>query len=270
MALLPPHYLDIVVALGHKNPDGTFVREATGFLYGRPENDLHRVFLVTNRHVFSEKDEFITRFNRPIGSEGKMYNLSLKNSDGSPTWVPHNNEGCDVAAIPIAVKRLEEDGIEFKYFSGTDERVLSVEKANETQISEGDGVFVLGFPLENTGEERSYTIVRQGIIARILDWKAGKSRTFLIDASVFPGSSGSPVILRPEISAIEGTKNQEHAFLIGMISSYIPYKDIAVSSQTGQPRVVFQENSGLANVVPIDVIREKIDLANAPYTPPLT
>jgi hypothetical protein len=33
----------------------------------------------------------------------------------------------------------------------------------------------------------------------------------------------------------------------------------AVSAQTGRPRVSFEENSGLASVVPVDFVREMVD-----------
>ena len=51
------------------------------------------------------------------------------------------------------------------------------------------------------------------------------------------------------------------SLLIGMVSSYIPYEEVAISEQTGKRRMVFQENSGLAVVVPIDVIQETVDHA---------
>jgi S1-C subfamily serine protease len=76
--------------------------------------------------------------------------------------------------------------------------------------------------------------------------------SFLIDANIFPGNSGGPVVTRPEISSIEGTKAIDKAALIGIVKSYLTYKDVAVSQQTGKPRVIFEENSGLALVETVD------------------
>ena len=137
----------------------------------------------------------------------------------------------------------------------------SDEEANH--IAEGNGIFVLGFPLGLIGKERNYPIARYGIIARIQDWLQGDEKTFLIDSSVFPGNSGGPVILKPEGVAIKDTKPITHSLLIGMISSYIPSQDVAVSKQTGEPRIIFEENSGLAEVVPINLIKETLDLATS-------
>ena len=74
-----------------------------------------------------------------------------------------------------------------------------------------------------------------------------------------PGTSGGPVINKPEIISITGTKSANQSNLIGIVKSYIPYQDIAVSKQTGRPRVIFEENSGLATVHPVDYIDEIID-----------
>ena len=81
-------------------------------------------------------------------------------------------------------------------------------------------------------------------------------KCFLIDANIFPGNSGGPVILRPSVSSITGTKPANRAWLIGIVSGYLPYSDVAVSQQTGEPRMVLVENSGLAAVVPLEFLRD--------------
>jgi S1-C subfamily serine protease len=86
------------------------------------------------------------------------------------------------------------------------------------------------------------------------------NQTFLVDAFVFPGNSGGPVVSKPEALSIEGTKSQNAAYLIGIVQSYVPYQDLAVSLQTKRPRVVFEENSGLAAVHPVDLIEETIQI----------
>src|SRR5208282_3835840 len=99
-------------------------------------------------------------------------------------------------------------------------------------------------------QQRNYAIVRPGAIARVSDLIQSAATVFLIDSHVFPGNSGGPVILEPSLLAIQGTKNNNTAYLIGMVSAYIPYTDVAISPQTQRPRVTFEENSGLAEVIP--------------------
>jgi hypothetical protein len=42
------------------------------------------------------------------------------------------------------------------------------------------------------------------------------------------------------------------------VFAYVPYRDTAVSTQTGTVRITFDENSGLAWVYPVDRIEETI------------
>ena len=98
-------------------------------------------------------------------------------------------------------------------------------------------------------------IVRRGMVGR------ADSTLVLADLFVFPGNSGSPVLYVPPFktdSLSFGMAIVWQEMLIGMVSSFIPYKDVAVSMQTKRPRVVFEENSGLANLVPAWVVRKFI------------
>jgi hypothetical protein len=108
------------------------------------------------------------------------------------------------------------------------------------------------------GQQRNYAIVRPGAIARLNDLIESVATTLLIDSHVFPGNSGGPVILEPNLFAIDGTKSNNTAYLIGVVSDYIPYIDVAISPQTQHARVTFEENSGLADVIPVDRINEAI------------
>ena len=266
MALLPPHLLDMVVAIGKPTNGESINYVATGFLYGEeiPETrvgDLanHWLFLVTNRHVVEDSPNLVARLNYSVGQGSRLYDLRLNEAGGPTPWSFHPNPVCDVAVASIELPQLHADGIEYEYFPKS--LTLSLDRAKDIQVSEGDGVFVLGYPMGIAGEERNYPIARQGSIARIRDWLEGHSQTLLIDAPVFPGNSGGPVILKPEMFSVADTKSNSLAYLIGMVSSYLPYKDVAVSPQTGRPRVIFEENSGLARIVPANIIHETVAVA---------
>ncbi|MCS1407102.1 MAG: Serine protease SplC [Verrucomicrobia subdivision 3 bacterium] len=264
MAFIPPHFLNTVVALGLPSQDGKIQYTATGFLYGSPTgatdesgNMRYHIFLVTNRHVFKDifknSDTLCARFNKPMNTGAHVYSIQKEES----SLAVHSD--VDVAVLGIDHNVLDSSGIEYSCFAG-DTQAFRLEQALTKEISEGDGVFVLGFPLGQAGDERNYVIVRHGIIARIQDCLKGDARTFLIDSSIFPGNSGGPILLKPEISSIRGTKPNSQCVLIGMISSYLPYQEVAVSEQTGRRRMVFEENSGLGVVVPIDLIQETVDI----------
>ena len=262
MALIPAGYLKVVVSLGVVGvSDESFTHHGTGFLYHHPiwEKDgrtHYHPFLITNRHVIDGGVSNI-RFNSASDGTLKVHSIE---SVTIGAWTVHPNDA-DVAVIPISNPGPLMEGrnpLETEIILG-DVGTPSNEEVSE--IVEGNGVFLLGFPLGLIGDERNYPIVRSGIIARIQGWLRGDEHTFLIDAPAFPGNSGGPVILKPENVAIKDTKPITHALLIGMVRGYIPSQDVAVSTQTGNPRIIFEENSGLAEVVPINVIKETLDLA---------
>ena len=267
MALLPPRSLDIAVALGSQRNDGAVDYLATGFLYGHPTGEvtdqggrIATLFLVTNRHVIERiaTPRMSVRLNSTIGTDARLYSVSIRQQDGSLSPGVYISSTHDLAAIRVVFDAPIHDAI------GTpevviDTRAVDITRARELGISEGDGVFILGFPMGLAGEQRNYTIVRQGIIARIRDYLEGHTEEILIDASIYPGNSGGPVFTRPEKTALTGTTANQRSLFLGMVSRYIPYQDVAVSQQTGRLRVIFEENSGLGKVVPYDAIQRLVN-----------
>lgn len=294
-ALIPPFYMDCVVAIGYrplvvtKNREsktqverGKFVAIGSGFLYGDFVRKLshdaneYRVYVVTNWHVleeiervenrqiqelsrmatFQEVPKVYLRFNPKNGKPARDdFYLPFRKPDGTPT-VLYEQES-DVAVVGILPGVLEKAGIQFAIFR-SDQDTANRAKAKELGLAEGDGVYALGFPLRLVGGDRNFVIVRQGAIARIGDFLGGSSREFLIDMFIFPGNSGGPVVLKPEAMAIQNTKSQSRAYLIGLARRYIPYEEVALSTQTKRPRITFEENSGLAAVIPMDVVEDLV------------
>jgi len=263
MTFLPPYFLDTVVALGTRSETNEVSWAASGFLYGSYSetrangHKYYGVYLVTNRHVLKGQKKLCLRFNPVAEEPARTYDIELEDSSGDAMWFTSAKTDSDAAVVPIDANLLKDDGIRFAMFK-SDQNVATVDKMRELQISEGDFVFLLGFPMGLVGEERNYVVCRSGSIARIRDTLAGLGGGFLIDASVFPGSSGGPVVLKPEADSIGGTKPVGRAYLLGVVSAYIPYYDEAISRQTGQTRVMFAENSGLGVVQPVDLVDEAV------------
>ena len=110
-------------------------------------------------------------------------------------WTFHP-KGADVAVTPLLKPSPLSKGrdlVDVGMFVGD----LGTTFGEGVQPVEGDGVFVIGFPLGLVGDARNYPIVRYGVIARIQDWIRRHQDTFLVDAPAFPGNSGGPVVLKP-------------------------------------------------------------------------
>ncbi len=264
MSLIPPAFLDKVVALGTSDNEGNIRYAASGFLYGQPSGTQGRyyVYLVTNRHVVTGIRSPQIRFNALAGAAPKV--LPLPPNDGGPNdhWVFHPDPEIDVAVLLIDSLGETLKDVKVAFFTSNGQTEF-LDSMRDGSVSEGDEVFVLGFPLGLAGAERNYAIVRQGVIARIQDCYERRSKEFLIDSFVFPGNSGGPVILKPTMFSYGQTRPDPK--LIGVVAAYQPYVDVALSEQTGKPRLIVQENSGLATVMPVDVIQETVKLAAERY-----
>jgi hypothetical protein len=294
-ALIPPFFLDCVVAIGYQpivlipgadgKPTaqrGPFIPVASGFLYGQLRNKVsdtqnnYGLYLVTNQHVLADVERLekqqleqvsktsavrepptmFLRFNPKVSGPAQQFSAPIHNPVTQMDWV--QDEGADLAITPIVPSVLEKAGIQYSFFT-SDSHVADKAKATAIGLTEGDGVYVLGFPMGLVGGERNFVIARQGVLARIRDCLAGTADRFLVDALIFPGNSGGPVVTRPDETYIEGTKKQDRAYVVGVIRAYIPYRDVGISQQTGQPRIMFEENSGLAEVIPMDAVKKLIE-----------
>jgi len=261
MALIPPFFLDCVVSIGVVN-QGEHNWFGTGFIVGRPYNDesgekLYHTFIVTNKHVLLNQSNIVIRFNSVEGRPPLDYPIELLEGEES-IWIGHATPEVDVAVFYVNPHVLKADSAAFQFFR-MDEHVMSVADMKIAGVTEGDGILFLGFLWELSGHKKKLVIARLGAIARIRDVLEDQESHYLIDASVYPGNSGGPVIIRPEAMSIEGTESINRSALIGMVKSYIPFKDVAVSQQTGNPRVIFEENSGLAWVETLDSIAATVE-----------
>jgi len=259
MALIPPFFIDSVVAIGYNSPKQKIIWVASGFFYFHTiEGETGRVYLVTNKHVLEDNRQIYLRLNPKALTQPKGYLLDLINpQNGEKLWKGHYSKKVDVAVIPVNFPLFQADNMQVNYFADS-KHILDVRSMESRGVSEGDGVFALGFPVSLVGDKSNSVIVRGGTIARIRDTFKNSLEPFLIDTTVFPGNSGGPVINKPEFVFIEGTQAVNDANLIGIIASYVPYRDFAVSKQTGNIRAVFEENSGLSNVFSVDCIRATV------------
>ncbi|MBI4384746.1 MAG: trypsin-like peptidase domain-containing protein [Nitrospinae bacterium] len=264
MALIPPFSFNCVVAIGTRD-SGTYPRwVGTGTLIGRffkkraDNQRQYHIFIVTNKHVVEGQKSIVARFNPLATQKAKDYDIPLVDRSGKTLWREHPSEAMDIAVIGINADFLAEENVRYDFFQ-SDNHLMPIAEMSALGVSEGDFVYVLGFPMGIVDPDRQYVIARSGIIARLRDALEGHKKDFLIDAFIFPGNSGGPVLYKPEIVSLEGTKSVVKPGLIGIVSGYLTYKDTAVSQQTGHPRVVFEENSGLAAAVPVDFVMEAIE-----------
>lgn len=262
MAIIPHFFLNAVVALGVVvNGEKCWI--GTGFIVGRKENDkpeMSTYYIITNKHVIEGTTEIYVRFNSLGDTLVKDYSITLFDDNGLPKFSPHPNEKTDVIALQISPQTLINDKSIWGAFD-LDDHALTLAQMKDTGVNEGNLVYSLGFPLGKV-EVIKAPICRLGCISRVMDAfiMRDEQPTFLVDAQTFPGNSGGPIVNRPEHMSIDGTPYNESANLIGILSGYIPYRETLYSKQTGNARMIQEENSGLTIVHPVDRIKEVVEL----------
>jgi hypothetical protein len=256
LAFIPPRFLDAVVAIGTNSGSNGHRWIGTGFLYSRAQagSSARHAFLVSARHVLQNKRKIVLRLNAESGDSSADFEVPLLARNGRQLWVGHPDPAIDIGVLEINYALLKKHDRRL-YLLHSDDDFAGRDDLQAAGVAEGQGIFVLGFPMAIVGDKRQYVICRSGVVARIRDTLAGQNE-FLVDASVYPGNSGGPVLLQPRSREAEG-----EAKIMGIVKSYLPYEDVAKSTQTRMERIRFQENSGLASAHPADLIRETVDLA---------
>lgn len=247
MAWLPNRWSKIVVPFEERieeDDEEKFDIIATSFLLNYKETN----FLLTCKHVVEDKDNLFITFNSRK-KDGEQIRFSLEDfSKKMGGWEYHDDPNVDVAVLEVKIdfEKLEVNVLNESLFDKVE------------NCLEGFDIFFLGYPLGLTSLTKRKPVVRSGIIALVLE-----DKTFFIDGNVYPGSSGSPVFLKPSLvnwkTPPYGVGKLTPPNFIGLTSGFLPYRDIAVSKHTKKPKVVFEENSGLGKVFSTNIIMEILE-----------
>ena len=205
--------------------ENQWAEKGTGFLVIREiEPNKGRVFLCTNKHVLHEKKTMrniattikchlnISKNNK---IESKVFNLGLISQSGEKRWHEHPDTSIDVLVFDVTDLYNTNPEILKKYV--TYKFIADTNIIAKEEITISEEILVLGYPLGFKQGNTNFPIIRQGIIASKIgsvyceDYidTTGTTRTrvlrgFLIDGGSIPGSSGSPVILKPVMGRIVG------------------------------------------------------------------
>jgi len=166
----------------------------TGFLYQVPvSQEKHCILLVSNRHVYGDPTKPIQLvFHRRDETDpsrpklGETVILADTTFDG--VFTGHPDPAVDLACINISMIGHHEPPIFYK--NVTDELIPDFE---HERLLPGNDVWFVGYPANRFDTANNLPVLRRGYIASIPKVDFEGRAEFLIDAQVFPGSSGSPV-----------------------------------------------------------------------------
>lgn len=216
----------------------------TGFLIAKKINETQQqIFLVTNKHVIAKADNN----GKVIGNFKKAFFSFVKNENGNPKlgdsvtinvenltemFFLHPDESVDLAICNISniynqlTQNLKQD-----IFI----RTIPIEMipAGTESFDAIEDVLFVGYPNGIFDEKNHLPIIRKGITASPFEVDFNGGKKFIIDAQVFPGSSGSPVFIKEQNMKNGSLRlGSERYFFVGVISKVFHRNQIGNFTQT--------------------------------------
>lgn len=233
-------YLLSTVRLETDTGTGTgFICQLTNPKYG----DLTNIFfLITNKHVIQNAKEMTIKMHKMDSAKAnnttKHIEINLDNQeeitleeDMNSLFYFHPNEKIDIAILNMNQNVLK------KFIP----LLLAIEidsiiPNENSEIGIYDDVTFIGYPNGLYDQKNLLPIIRKGVFATPYQVDFNHEKIFLIDASVFPGSSGSPVFLFDRQDIQEGGTKlrlyQPRIFFLGIISAVYTQDDLFDIIQT--------------------------------------
>jgi len=272
---LDPQSIQATVLI-EKIENQNFITHGTGILIYNYENPSEGI-VVTCAHLVKNKKELSVRV-KPDSTFLEIFKTSGQNNvffdnalvigntirliaDLSKENIIINEE-LDIAAFrlkkPPVFQRADTSGtqISLSKLRWIPESRIDYKK----DLSLGDEVYFIGFPLGYGATESVEPIVRSGSIA----WLPEKESFFLLDAFSYGGNSGSPIFRKTLISAIPGDLNWTQIKFIGMVVGHKSIKMENILHQPNPDELKFEKsdidlNIGLAKCVYTDDIMKIVN-----------
>lgn len=188
------------VAVLLKTEDGNHQKfSGTGFLFNFfRQNNQSLTAIVTNRHVLAGMVKIEMRFTRKAASNepdlGKFVDISLE-TDLQSRIIFHPDRDVDLAIIAVSdiLLKYEQEGQPI-YAIGLDQNLVASE-ADLRKFQPLEDVLIVGYPDGISDTANNIPIFRRGITATPVYLRFDGKKQFMIDAAIYHGSSGSPVLL---------------------------------------------------------------------------
>lgn len=170
----------------------------TGFLYAHRLDDTnHALFVVTNKHVVFDMQSGFLTFHQRKGDQPHLgHGFQLGVQDWPTAWFGHTSPDVDIAIlpfIPLEVHIKQQFAVDLFYRCVDSSMLPTADQLG--QLDAIETITFIGYPDGIWDRANLMPIARRGTTASpiVLDFEA--TPRFVIDASVFGGSSGSPVFI---------------------------------------------------------------------------
>lgn len=187
--------LNTTVRIDTQKKDGT-EWSGTGFIVDYEKDGKIYPLIVTNKHVVKDMVKGVLSFLKKVNGVPiipSIQKIEITNIEASFTG--HPDTKTDVAVMPLGgiQNQLIQTGNDIFYI--TIPKTLFLKQEQLEELSAIEEIIFVGYPVALRDEVNLSPITRTGITATSIDRDFGGKPVFLIDASVFGGSSGSPVFI---------------------------------------------------------------------------
>ncbi len=195
--------------------------QGTGFYYQHLEaidssktipqwRAVQKTWLITNRHILLPKlngkelmpTKFAFYLRRIDGDTLRWDPITLTKEELCKRARFNKNPEIDVAVVDVhdlLVNKIMGNEKYLQWYSVSPETFAG---QNNIDVQVSDDVIIIGYPRGFYDEENLFPIVKSGIIASRWGTNFNGKPYFLIDAKLFPGSSGSIVLSKPANLAV--------------------------------------------------------------------
>ena len=243
--------MDITTDLFHSTirvecSDGMFISTGTGFFFAYEKDGRDIYTIITNRHVVEGSKQTHLTFKRQ-NNKSVMFDTDTVTFD-SDLWCFHP-DGLDLAMLQlnsIALYLNYSYAIKHKHvYSQWFSEDLIPDCNRVKNLNHIEDVLVIGYPSGLFDEVNNTPIARRGITATPIQLDYNGNSEFLIDAAIYPGSSGSHVVIYNQSSYLEnGTLNlNSRLLLVGINCS--TYLSNAFKHGAAQDEIQVANNLGI-------------------------
>lgn len=171
----------------------------TGFFLGHKVNEIDYLFIATNKHVVMGQTEGKFSFLKQMDglpALGDGVTLNVAPPEWSKMWFGHPDSSIDIAICPLEpllqiVKQQHGTDLFFRTVSTK----MIPTNVQLKELDALESVTFVGYPSGVWDSKNLLPVARRGTTASPIDVDFEGTPRFIIDASVFRGSSGSPVFI---------------------------------------------------------------------------
>ena len=239
----------------------------TGFIYGVETTKGTAHFLITNKHVLQDAESLAVTFISSDGTNAPRLGDGLRMTWKGVTaasWAAHPDPGVDVAAAALSpLLNAAERAYGRSPFIRSVSPALCLRPEQLPDLDAYESVVFVGYPAGIYDTTNLLPVMRRGTTATPIGVNYRGMPAFLIDAAVFPGSSGSPVFLMDQGSySTRGTMHlgANRLILLGILAAaHVRQVDGRVRELPAKFGVEFDEPVGLGIVFRAEAIDVCVD-----------